>query len=98
MVPDFRTGISKQHLSAWRLVHIVALAYVVATLMPPSASWLKGTWAQVLIKCGQNSLPIFSLSIILSLLGSVALVQGGNGWIWQIVVNAVGAAVLGIVA
>jgi hypothetical protein len=25
-------------------------------------------------------------------------VQGGNGWIWQIVVNAVGAAVLGIVA
>jgi hypothetical protein len=98
LVPDFRTGISKQHLSAWRLVHIVALAYVVATLMPPSASWLKGTWAQVLIKCGQNSLPIFSLSIILSLLGFVVLVQGGNGWIWQIAVNAVGAAVLGIVA
>jgi hypothetical protein len=59
---------------------------------------MKSTWAQVLIKCGQNSLPIFSLSIILSLLGFVVLVQGGIGWPWQIAVNAVGAAVLGVVA
>ena len=98
LLPDFRTSISKQYLSAWRLAHIVALAYVAASVVAPDARWMKSTWAQVLIKCGQNSLPIFSLSIILSLLGFVVLVQGGIGWPWQIAVNAVGAAVLGVVA
>ena len=98
LLPDFRTNISKQYLSAWRLAHIVALAYVVASMVPPDARWMKSTWAQVLIKCGQNSLPIFSLSIILSLLGFVVLVQGGDGWLWQVGVNVIGAAVLGVVA
>jgi hypothetical protein len=98
LLPDFRTNISKQYLSAWRLAHIVALAYVVASMVPPDARWMKSTWEQVLIKCGQNSLPIFSLSIILSLLGFVVLVQGGDGWLWQVGVNVIGAAVLGVVA
>jgi hypothetical protein len=98
LLPDFRTNISKQYLSAWRLAHIVALVYVVASLVPPEASWLKSRWARILINCGQHSLPIFSLSIILSLLGFVVLVQGGNGWLWQIAVNAIGAAILAVVA
>ena len=59
---------------------------------------MKSAWARILINCGQHSLPIFSLSIVLSLLGFVVLVQGGNGWLWQIGVNAIGAAVLAAVA
>ena len=98
LLPDFRTSVSKQYLSTWRMVHIVAFAYVVASMVPPDARWMKSTWARILINCGQHSLPIFSLSIVLSLLGFVVLVQGGNGWLWQIAVNAIGAAVLGAVA
>ena len=32
LLPDFRTAISKQDLSLWRVAHIVALAYLVASL------------------------------------------------------------------
>jgi hypothetical protein len=98
LLTDFRPDLSKQYLSAWRLAHIVALAYVVASLVPPDASWLKSTWARLFINCGRHSLPIFCLSIILSLVGFVVLVQGGNSWLWQIAVNGIGAAVLGIAA
>jgi hypothetical protein len=51
-----------------------------------------------LIKCGQNSLPIFCLSIVLSLIGFVILVQGGGGLPLQIAVNVGGVALLGLTA
>ena len=40
LLPDFRTNISKQYLSAWRLAHIAALAYVVASMVPPACNSL----------------------------------------------------------
>jgi hypothetical protein len=98
LLPDFRPAISKQYLSAWRLVHIVALAYVLATLVSPHATWLRRPWAKMLINCGQNSLPVFCLSIVLSLIGFVILVEGGQGWFLQIIVNLAGIALLGLAA
>ena len=98
LVADFRTDLSKQYLSAWRLAHIMALSYIATSLVSPRADWLSRTWARLVINCGQHSLPVFCLSIILSLAGFVILVEGGHGLILQTAVNAGGIALLGLTA
>jgi hypothetical protein len=98
LVPDFRTELSKQYLSAWRVVHIAALSYIATSLVSPRADWLSRTWAKLVINCGQHSLPVFCLSIILSLAGFVILVEGGHGLLLQTAVNAGGIALLGLTA
>src|SRR5207245_11620718 len=98
LFPDFRVAISKQDLSLWRLAHIMALAYVAALLIPRSASWLSSPWARWLVNCGQHSLPVFCLSIILSSMGFVIFVEAGRGLLLQILVNVSGVALLGLTA
>jgi hypothetical protein len=94
LLPDFRPDLSKQYLSAWRLAGIVALAYVLASAVSPHSAWLRWPWAKLLINCGQNSLPIFCFSIVLSLLGFVILVQGGHSWLLELIVNVSAVALL----
>jgi hypothetical protein len=98
VLPDFRTDISKQYLSSWRLAHIVALGYIAASLIPRCAKWLDHTWARLVINCGQHSLPVFCLSIVLSLSGFVVLVEAGRGLLLQTAVNTGGIALLGLTA
>jgi len=98
LLADFRTDLSKQYLSAWRLAHILALGHVAATLISPRATWLTRIWARPVINCGQHSLPIFCLSIILSLTGFVILQEAGHGVLLLAAVNIVGVALLGLVA
>jgi hypothetical protein len=98
LLQDFRPGISKKYLSAWRLAGIIALAYVLAATVSPHARWLKGPWARWVITCGQNSLPVFCLSIVLSLSGFVILVECGQSLLLQTAVNGAGVALLGFAA
>jgi len=98
LLADFRVDVSKQYLSAWRLAHIVALGYVAAALVSPRDAWLTRMWARFVINCGQHSLPIFCLSIILSLTCYVILTEAGHGLLLQIAVNVGGVALLGLAA
>ena len=95
---DFRVDLSKQYLSAWRLAHILALAYLAASLISMHAGWLGRLWARALIECGRHSLPVFCLSIVLSLTGFVVLVEAGRSLQVQIAVNVVGVTLLGLTA
>lgn len=96
ILPDFRPQLSKQYLSAWRVAHIVALAYVVASAVPAGAAWLRSRWARWLVNCGQHSLPVFCAGILLSLAGFIVVAQFGTGWRVQLTVNFVGALLLGV--
>jgi hypothetical protein len=98
VLPDFRPAISKQYLSLWRLAGIVALAYVLAATVSPQGRWLQRPWARWIITCGQNSLPVFCLSIVLSLTAFVILVEGGQSLVLQIFVNVAGVALLCLAA
>jgi hypothetical protein len=98
LLPDFRADLSKQYLSVWRLAHIAALGYIVACLVSPRAVWLTRSWARLVINCGQHSLPVFCLSIVLSLAGYVILVEAGRGILLQIAVNIGGVALMGLTA
>jgi hypothetical protein len=86
---------SKHNLSLWRLTHVVALAYLVAVLVPREARWLASRPARIVVDCGRNSLDIFCLGTLLSFAGFVVMLEFGRGWETQIAVNLVGLSMLG---
>lgn len=63
----------KEHLALPRLLHALALAYLVAILVPRSARWMESRPAQAMAVIGRNSLQVFSLGLFLSYLFTVAL-------------------------
>jgi len=89
---------SKHDLSAWRFVHVLALAYVVAILVPAHAPWLRHRWAQAVETCGKYSLEIFSLGTLLSFFGWIALTELGSNHVTVLAVNVAGIAIMGMTA
>ncbi len=95
---DLVEPMSKHDLSAWRLLHVLALAYLVATLVPAQASWLKRPWANVVQTCGKHSLEIFSLGTLLSFFGWIALTELGSNPMTMLAVNAAGIGIMSVIA
>lgn len=93
--PDLVGHVSKNYLSVWRYLHILALAYLVATFVPADAPWLRQTWATAVGTCGKHSLEIFGLGTLLSFLAWIALVELGPNGLVELVVNIVGLGILG---
>lgn len=87
--------ISKGYLSIWRYLNILALALVVAELLPRAAAFLRQRWATVVIACGQKSLQIFALGTILSFVGWIVSTQLAASPVVEAAVNLSGLALLG---
>lgn len=89
--------IEKTTLDPLRLLHFLALAYLVACFVRRDAAALRGGWAQALIRCGQHSLPVFSVGLVLSLLGHGLWAASDHAVAVQVAVNLGGiAALLGL--
>jgi hypothetical protein len=86
--------IDKSSLSPLRLLHFIALAVVVARLLPHDWSGLMTPAMKALIRCGENSLPIYCLSVPLALLAHVALKEVSGGLAMQVAVSLVGIALM----
>jgi hypothetical protein len=65
--------IYKSHLAPVRLVHFLALAVVVARLMPRDWPGLRQPLITGLIRCGENSLAMYCFGVLLSFMGFVIL-------------------------
>jgi hypothetical protein len=87
------TTIDKSALHPFRLLSILALAYLVGHAVPRNAAWLRGTAAAPLVLMGQHGLPVFCVGIFLSFLGRLALEQSDR-WPMQLAVNLLGLAAL----
>ena len=83
--------IDKSNLDALRLLHFLALALAVVRLMPHNWRGLS-LWATATIRCGENSLTIFCLSILLSLIGHAVLEKMSGTVSMQFVVSVAGIA------
>lgn len=92
---DLVGHVSKNYLSVWRYLHILALAYLVASVVPADAAWLRQSWATAVGACGRHSLEIFGLGTLLSFLAWIALAELGPNDLVELVVNTVGLVVLG---
>jgi len=85
---------SKNNLSPVRLIPFLALVLLVASHVPSNARFLASAWARPLLRCGQQSLEIFCLGILLSALGHFALSEYGYGIPLQLCVNAAGILIM----
>jgi len=82
--------VNKSNLSIIRLAPFFALVVVIGALIPRNATFLCSPLAKPLILCGQQSLEIFCLGILLSALGHFVLSEYDSAIVVQLAVNVVG--------
>jgi hypothetical protein len=86
--------LSKGDLGLLRFANLLALALLVARLIPPQAWLLASQIARPFVICGRNSLHIFCLGILLSVLGQLVLNEFFGGIPMQFAVSAAGVAIM----
>jgi hypothetical protein len=62
-------SLNKQCLDLWRVVGLLASAYLAARLVPKDAGWLRLPLPRWVCAAGAHSLPIFALTVVLSFAG-----------------------------
>lgn len=90
--------VNKNNLSPARLVPFFAMLVVVTTLVSRDAVFLRSPMAKPLILCGQQSLEIFCLGILLSALGHFLLSEYDTTIVTQFAVNVAGVLALCLTA
>jgi hypothetical protein len=86
--------VNKNNLSPLRLVPFFALVVLVSVWIPRNARFLGSAALRPLIRCGQQSLEIFCLGILLSALGHFILSEYESGILVQLAVNIAGIAAM----
>ncbi|WP_296180231.1 OpgC domain-containing protein [Pseudomonas sp. UBA1879] len=98
LLPTFFTDliypISKTDLSPLRLLHFVALVYVVAKLLPSSQAWLNNWPAQQTCRMGRYSLEIFCLGVLLAPLADGVNALAGDAWQMRVITAWVGLGLM----
>jgi len=90
--------IYKSHLAPVRLLHFLGLAVVIWRLMPPQGRPLMTPWMMAMIRCGENSLSIYCLGVLLAVLAQIVLTESQGGVAMQIAVCIAGIAIMILVA
>lgn len=80
----------KTGLHPFRLLSILALAWLVARTVPRGAAWLESKLAAPLVLMGQNSLPVFCFGIFFGFIARLGL-EYDDGVVMQAGVNLFGA-------
>ncbi len=91
-------SLNKQCLDLWRVVGLLASAYLVARLIPQSAPWLKIRPARWICAAGSVSLPIFALTVVLSFIGKYFVIAFGHSIEADAVATMTGTTILLAVA
>lgn len=91
--------LDKTNLAPLRLFSFIVLATATVRLVRPDNAFLRARWARPVILCGQQSLYIFCLGILLSVLGHFVLAEISGGALTQIAVNVGGiGTMIGVAA
>jgi hypothetical protein len=86
--------LSKRDLGPLRFANVLAVALLVARLIHPQARFLASRAARPFVICGRNSLHVFCLGILLSVLGHLVLNEFFGGIPMQLAISAAGIAVM----
>ena len=90
--------IDKSDLDPLRLLHFLAIAVLVARFVPLNWPGLATSVLRGAIRCGENSLEIYCLGVLLSLGGRMVMVEFSSGVTMQIAVSVGGVMVMIAVA
>jgi len=85
--------ISKTNLSPARLLHFLALAYVVAKLLP-NGRWLDHWLPRQSCRMGRYSLEVFCFGVLLAPLADMLNAQAGDGWPVRVFSALLGVALM----
>ncbi|MCA1545558.1 OpgC domain-containing protein [Bradyrhizobium sp. BRP19] len=88
----------KTNLAPYRYLHLMVLIILGARFIPIDARGLQATILRPLVKCGQQSLEVFCVGILLAFIGYFILQLAGNGILAQLLVGAAGIAIMTAVA
>ena len=80
----------KTNLAPYRVVHLMAVAVVVTRFLPADSPILQWRLSAPLIKCGQNSLEVFCIGIVLSFCAHAAIETSLDSLWVQIFVGTLG--------
>jgi hypothetical protein len=86
--------LDKSNLHPLRLMHFLAMAVLAAWFVPRNWRGLTTPVMRGAIWCGQNSLPIYCLGVLLAFAGHMALFSISDGLAMQLAVSLVGIAVM----
>src|SRR5579883_1324733 len=89
--------IDKSHMASLRLLHFLALAIVVSRLAPPDWRGPVRPLMLAMIRCGENSLAIYCLGVLLAFAAHAILVEVASSFAMQLAVS-VGGIVAMVVA
>lgn len=88
----------KTNLAPYRVIHLVSLAVIVVALIPINWPGLNSPIFKPLIRCGQQSLPVFCVGLFLSFVAHFLLDFGSDGTLSQLLVGLAGLSILTIIA
>lgn len=84
----------KSHLPPYRLVHFLFLAAFTARFIPRGAEYLQSAWFKPARLCGQKSLEVFALGLMLSYMAHFYLKHVDGSILSQISVSLLGVAIM----
>lgn len=88
----------KTNLAPYRVIHLASLVFIVVSLIPIDWPGLKWPIFKPLIRCGQQSLPVFCVGLFLSFIAHFVLEYGSEGVLAQLVVGVAGLWIITIIA
>jgi hypothetical protein len=90
--------IDKTDLDVLRFAHFLALAVIALYFVPPGWPGLQSRWLRPMILCGQRSLEIFCLGVVLAFAGYFVLMEMSAGLGLHFLVGICGIALMSAVA
>jgi hypothetical protein len=86
--------LDKSNLAPLRLFSFIVLALAALHFIKPESRFLESRWIWPVVMCGQNSLYVFCLGIVLSLFGHFLLAELNAGILMQAAVNLAGVTLM----
>jgi hypothetical protein len=88
----------KTNLQPCRIAHLLALVVVITRFLPADSPMLRWRALTPPIRCGQNSLQVFCIGIVLSFCAQAVIELSLNSFLVQIFVGAIGILLMTAVA
>lgn len=88
----------KTNLAPYRVVHFMVIAVLVVRSLPIDWPGLKSHWLRPLIVCGQRSLEVFCVGLLLSFVGHCLLELTSDSLLAQILVSMAGIGLMTAIA
>jgi len=84
----------KENVAPYRVLHFLALAFLISYLVPRDWPGFRWPALQPLMKCGEEWLPVFCAGVFLSFAGHFILITGPDSVVMQVLVSIAGMAAM----